>query len=96
MIGEDVSDEVYNGNSDDDEQNEHGDHFEKEICKSVKQETERYLKQTDPFGALETLSLVEGKIFVCSEDVNTDRETSQSSRNKIGYGEHFGFSCYLS
>ena len=35
VVGEDISDEVYDRSSHDDEEDKHGNHFEEEVSKSV-------------------------------------------------------------
>jgi hypothetical protein len=78
---EDILDEVYHRGSHYDEQDEQGYHRENTIQQGVQQITERDLQHSYPFCSLEPVLLVEGKVLVCAEDIDTDGEAAQAPRD---------------
>ena len=72
MVHQHVSDEVYYGSGYEDEEHEHGDHFEEVVGEGVEEKTEGDLQQTHPFGASETVIFVEGEVLVSPEYVYAD------------------------
>ncbi len=72
----DILDEVDNRSCHNNKENKHRNSSEGTIKDGIKKIAKRYLKKSNPLCSFKSIFFIKGKVLVCAEYVDTNRQTA--------------------